>query len=138
MKTVYTRHWDGEADAMLQEMVGKTFVRVYQSDSDEELIFVMEDGTKYIFYHDQNCCEGVSIEDVTGDLSDLVGEPLHIAEVSVSEENPPGVEVPEYQDSFTWTFYKFATIKGYVDVRWYGESNGYYSESVDLRKEITD
>jgi len=72
---------------------------------------------------------------IVGDLEDLKNSPLITAEeVTHSDENPEGVTAPEYQDSFTWTFYKFSTRKGYVDIRWYGGSNGYYSESVDIHK----
>lgn len=79
------------------------------------------------------------VEDVVGDLSDLVGKPMVMAEmVEHVCKNPDGIEIPEYQDSFTWTFYKLATVNGYVTIRWYGESNGYYSETVDFVEVFPD
>jgi hypothetical protein len=80
-------------------------------------------------HHIQDCCESVSIEDVCGDLTDLAGTPLLLVEESVSHNEP---EENSYDDSNTWTFYRFRTIKGSVDIRWCGSSNGYYSESVDI------
>ena len=112
-----------------EDLVGKVLVSVENKDN-EELIFTLDTGEKYKLYHSQDCCEGVSIEDVIGDLNDLVGSPILMAEEVTSDTNPEGI-TKEYKDSFTWTFYKLATIKGYVTIRWYGESNGYYSESVD-------
>jgi len=114
-----------------EDLLGKTLVSIKNLDN-EELIFTLDNGEQYKLYHEQGCCENVTIEDINGFLDDLIGAPLLMAEeVSNIDENPEGVEVPEYQDSFTWTFYKLATINGYVTIRWYGESNGYYSESVD-------
>ena len=75
------------------------------------------------------------LEDIVGDLDDLIDSEILMAEeVTHNSENPKGIEIPEYQDSFTWTFYKLRTMKGSVTIRWYGESNGYYSESVDFEK----
>ena len=74
--------------------------------------------------------------DIVGDRGDIIGVPVLLAEEVKHEQddNPQGVEIPDYQDSFTWTFYKLATIKGSITIRWYGESNGYYSESVEFVK----
>lgn len=118
--------------AELKDLIGKTLTKVEQVGEDE-IVFLTNEGKRYKLYHSQDCCESVTIEDVVGDLADLVGEPILVAEEVTSNENPEGV-TKEYQDSFTWTFYKFATRKGYVDIRWYGESNGYYSESVDFEE----
>ena len=115
----------------IEDMIGKVFTSVTQDGT--EMVFANAT-EKFKFLHWQDCCESVYIESIVGDLSDLEGEPLLIAE-KVSGEIPEPKE-DEYIESRTWTFYKFATRKGYVDVRWLGESNGYYSESVDLEHEL--
>jgi hypothetical protein len=99
----------------------------------EQIRFHATDGREFLMYHSQDCCESVLIDDICGELDSLIGSPiLQAEEVTHENENPAGVPVPEYQDSYTWTFYKLATIKGYVTIRWYGESNGHYSESVNF------
>ena len=115
-----------------EDLLGKVLSSIVNKDN-EELIFNLDNGEQYYLYHNQACCEGVQIEEIVGDLNDLIGSPITLAEEITHEQdvNPDGVKIPEYQDSFTWTFYKLATIKGYATIRWYGESNGYYSESVD-------
>lgn len=118
-------------DVDLSVLVGLTLASVTVTEAKDRIDFRTTDGRAFAMFHDQDCCESVSIEDIVGDLADLVGEPILVAEEATSDKNPEGV-TKEYQDCFTWTFYKFATRKGYVDIRWYGESNGYYSESVDF------
>lgn len=117
--------------ADIKDLVGKVFTEVVNTG--DEVKFITEDGSGFVMLHRQDCCEGVYVEDISGDLEDLIGSPITLAEEATSNENPEDVS-KDYQDSFTWTFYKLATIKGYVDIRWYGESNGYYSESVDIVK----
>ena len=117
------------------ELKGQTLKSVDVNDEKDLMTFTLENGDKYALYHSQDCCESVSIEDIVGDLQDLVGVPLLMADEASSTERPEGVAELEYHDdSETWTFYKLATIKGYVTIRWYGSSNGYYSESVDFGK----
>lgn len=115
---------------ILNEFVGKKVESIVGMEKDSDTItFKFADGSAYEMYHDQDCCEQVWLEDVDGDVSDLIGQTLSMAEETI--EYP---EVELHNDSETWTYYKFATVKGYVNLRWIGASNGYYSESVDIRK----
>lgn len=112
---------------------GLVFKKVWQdNDEGQDVINFMTDTDLYVMTHLQDCCENVFIESIDGELSDLVDTPILMAEEScdTGDCNDHGA----YGDSYTYTFYKLATIKGYVDIRWYGTSNGYYSERVDLIK----
>lgn len=104
-------------------LVGKTLKSV-ENRKDEELIFTTTDGEVYRQFHDQMCCETVSIVDICGDLDDLLGSPILAAEESTNSGDCAKMEF------FTWTFYHLRTFKGSVTIRWFGESNGYYSEEV--------
>jgi hypothetical protein len=112
-------------------LLGRTVTAVTgMTDGNDEVVFTMDNGDRYKMYHNQDCCESVYLESVVGDVEDLIGEPL-LMSAAVDGESPAD---PDDYDVHQWTFYKFATRKGYVDLRWHGSSNGYYSTGVDFEK----
>ena len=114
-------------------ILGETLISVEKTNggrNGDQITFKTATKT-WIMYHSQDCCENVYIDDIEGNLSDLVGEPLLQAEVVTGE--PDGSE-SRYDELQQWTFYKLATIKGYVTIRWYGGSNGWYSVSVSFEE----
>lgn len=112
-------------EEVLKGMVGRIAINVEGKAGEESVVFYMEDGKRIVLSHSQDCCEYVRVEDIIGDLGDLMGAPILAAEESTSQIGPDGeVPCPTSCDSFTWTFYKFATKKGYVTIRWLGSLTG--------------
>jgi hypothetical protein len=121
-------------DVEFSDLVGKTLVSVVVDDG-REIHFEADDGVAYKLFHQPDCCEVVVVEDICGDLGDLIGSPILMADESSSRERPEEVEVPHYEpESCTWTFYRLLTMKGPVTIRWCGTSNGYYSEKVSFEQ----
>jgi len=118
-------------DLNVDMLVGMTMKSVTRSeyDGNDSIVFETVEGERFQLAHHQDCCESVHIEDLEGDLEDLVGSPI----TSADESSNSGVE-GEYGDTSTWTFYRFATAKGFVSIRWVGSSNGYYSEGVSFER----
>lgn len=127
----------------IEVLKGKTLTAIDVNEDRDEIKFATSDGELYGMYHSQDCCESVGIEEIIGDLEDLIGSPLLVAEERSSEEPPEEIKAKRAEEaagkeyyyapeSETWTFYELATNKGSVTLRWLGESNGYYSESVDF------
>ncbi len=106
----------------IEEIIGLT--PSYINQTENEIVMKFTNGASCRWYHCQDCCESVTINDVVGDFDDLLHNPILVAEERVCDRDNAADE--------TWTFYAFRSIGGSVDVRWCGSSNGYYSESVDF------
>jgi hypothetical protein len=106
------------------DLVGCVLSRVTVNSERDEVVFALEDGRSFKLYHEQDCCESVTISDMEGTVEDLIGE------VVLAVEDGREATADEASESGTWTFYRIGTIKGTVVLRWLGQSNGYYSESV--------
>jgi len=119
-------------EVCFSDLIGKTLVKIEKKD-DKEIIFTCDDGKKYLMYHEQDCCENVTIDEINGDMQDLIGSPILRAEKKTNsgEEKTNSGEFTD-ETTYTWTFYDLATIKGFVQIKWFGSSNGYYSESVSF------
>lgn len=122
-------------------LVGKTLTEVRGSKGDDEIVFVCADGDQFMLWHEQDCCENVTVDDICGEWAEILNSPILMAEET--SNTPEGFVDPYaqkeneehyYRDSYTWTFYRITTMLGQVVIRWYGTSNGYYSERVSFCK----
>lgn len=144
-----------EENISANAMLGATITKIEMNDL--EVHFYCGDDTVYRMWHEGDCCEVVELVDICGEWDDLIGNPLLLADEASNEYKdapnmmamlgPDAVKKvfveklktgidreSDGYDSQTWTFYRFGTIKGSVTLRWFGTSNGYYSERVSLAK----
>lgn len=133
---------------ILKDLIGKTFLDVFLKETDGDIaqIIFISHNQVFVMQHHADCCESVEVDDICGDLEDLIKSPILVAEEISTQETIADLAKENINlgkqsnkserdsESFTWTFYKLSTIKGSVTIRWYGTSNGYYSEKVSIDK----
>ena len=107
----------------IDQIKGMTITAVIYKESNESLLIHLNTHVLEMIHH-QDCCETVYLTDVVGSFEDLIGYPL--LEVSESTVNAESSDV-----SATASYYNFRTVKASVQLRWLGESNGFYSETID-------
>lgn len=130
-----------------QKLVGQKLASV-DVINEREIRFTTDSGLVVLFYHEQDCCENVRLITPDGDVKQLVGRCVlevkeNIVRIGddVDDNYIIGKDVPDfnpkYAESWTDTRFEFITDEGTEVIRWFGESNGYYSESIRVA-DITD
>ena len=115
------------------EFSGKTIqeIRGCKKHSDEVTI-KFTDGSCLKFYHRQDCCESVLLEDFDTEPEYLINTNIISIEERISRSGEGINPLNDWDESYTWSFYVIKTSSSTMVLRWYGESNGWYSETVDI------
>ncbi len=93
--------------------------------------FVLDNGQTVSFSHGQDCCESVRVVGLRGDIQNILGYPITLAEEDNPDDDGFMVDHPSYEHR-TITKYILESEKGRFEIVWFGDSNGYYGESVDM------
>jgi len=120
------------------ELVGKTFEQVLVTD--DEIYFINKERIDYKLYHDRECCEAVYIESIDGDIQKHLPqhEVLEARESYNRSNEPPENMNAGDIDSYTWSFYTIRTMRDTFTIRFFGSSNGNYSETAQLVRNEDD
>lgn len=117
------------SDTSIQSLVGEVLTYIDIDETSDQIMLTTKSGRSVMIYHQQDCCESVRIESTEGDWGNLIGKVIVSASDNAERsETMFGTE--------TKTELRFVVDGSTVISRWIGESNGYYSESVDF-KELT-
>jgi hypothetical protein len=113
-------------------LVGEVLDAVDIDREENQILLTTRSGRRFVVYHEQDCCEQVQIVGQDGSFDKLIGKPLIEArDFAVDTGESEG----DY-DSQTTTTLVFRVDDQTVISRWIGDSNGYYSESVDIAELI--
>ena len=112
-------------------LVGEVLDSVDIDREENQILLTTRSGRKFVVYHEQDCCETVAISGQDGSFDKLIGKPLIEARDFAVDTTEEGID-----DSQTTTTLVFRVDDQTVISRWIGDSNGYYSESVDIAELI--
>ena len=120
-------------DKALEVVVGKTITSILGLEEESQQVQILfSDGSKLNFHHWQDCCEWVCLYDfeLTTSLDKIIGGVINDAREDGRDATNDDNECTD--ESGYWTFYNINTSRGCINMRWLGQSNGYYSEDVSV------
>lgn len=110
--------------ATFSDLIGKTIVSIDGLDSDH-VVIKTECGKTYRMQHFQECCESVSLKEVRGNPSSIIGTPIRYANSDTSD-------CSSIYECGTRTTFTLSTGDDSLILIWEGYSNGYYGEGVSF------
>jgi len=109
------------------ELVGEVLEAIDIDTEEDQILLTTQSGRQFLIHHYQDCCEKVVIVGQDGSFHRLIGKPI-------VEAREIAIDTTGHDDSEsqTTTTLVFRVDNETVISRWVGDSNGYYSESVDI------